>query len=269
MSQTLDSTPPKSAESRTNASFLIPPDKLDNPWHRFFIRVCGLLGSILFGVFFRWQVEGLENIPAKGPLLLTLNHLSVVDVLATGTALINQGWQPGVNMFTVAKQELLAKPLIPRFMAILGMFPIYRNQVDLNAMRTMLTILRRGALLGIAPEGARSPTGHLQLFQPGVAKLAIQRHIPIIPVGLIGMERVLPIGARLPRFIPITIRFGRVFELAEYYQQELTQEVLERAAWDMRQHVAELLPEWMRELPPEDAIARFGTVRSAAPAPNS
>jgi 1-acyl-sn-glycerol-3-phosphate acyltransferase len=116
----------------------------------------------------------------------------------------------------------------------------------------------------VAPEGTRSPTGHLQLFQPGVAKLAIQRRLPILPVGLVGMEKVLPIGSKLPHFVPIEIHFGPVYELIEYYGKELTAEVLERAAWDMRARIAELLPEWMRELPPESAEVRFGSVLSAS-----
>lgn len=253
-------------ESPLHTGLLIPPERLDKPWHRALMRGSAALASGLFRVFFRWQVTGLENVPKRGPALVTVNHLSVMDIPTLGAALIQVGWEPGVNLFTVSKQELFQKPVLPRIMGLLGMFPVYRNQIDLNAMRTMLTILKRGALLGVAPEGTRSPTGQLQLFQPGVAKLAIQKRVPILPVGLVGMEKVLPIGARLPRRVPIGLRFGALFELSAYYSQELTPTVLEQAAWDMREQVAQLLPEWMRELPPADAEARFGSVLSAAPA---
>jgi 1-acyl-sn-glycerol-3-phosphate acyltransferase len=245
------------------SGLLLPPEALDTPGHRRFIKYGARFFNWLFSTLFHWKVVGLENVPRTGPLLVTINHLSIVDVPSLGCALVSVGWQPGVTMFTISKQELFEKPLLPKLMAQLGMFPVYRNQIDLNAMRTMLTILKRGALLGVAPEGTRSPTGHLQLFQPGVAKLAIQKKIPILPVGLVGMEKVMPIGSKLPHLVPIEIHFGPVYELSDYYGKELSAEDLEHAAWDMRAHVAELLPEWMRELPPGDADVRFGSVLSA------
>lgn len=258
-----DSPTSPEAIPRPAPGLLIPPEQLDKTWHHLLLRAAAAFARALFTLLFRLKVTGLENVPDKGPVLVTVNHVSAMDVPSLGAVMIPKGWEPGVNMFTIAKQELFQKPILPRLMAILGMFPVYRNTIDMNAMRTMLAIFKRGAMLGIAPEGARSPTGRLQLFQPGVAKLAIQKRLPILPVGLVGMEKVLPIGARFPRFVPISIHFGKVFELADYYGRELTPEDLEKAAWEMRQKVAELLPEWMRELPPSDSEFRFGSVRSA------
>lgn len=260
----MSSMPPARTESKTG--LLIPPEQLDTPGHRRFIAMGSGFFSWLFRNFFHWKIMGQEFVPKTGPVIVTINHLSAFDLPTLGTALVNAGWIPGVNMFTISKHELFEKPLLPRLMGKVGMFPVYRNQVDINAMRTILAIFKRGAMLGIAPEGARSPTGHLQLFQPGVAKIAIQKRIPILPVGMVGMEKVLPIGASFPRRVPIEIHFGPVYELANYYGKDLTPEVLERAASEMRSHVAELLPEWMRELPPQDAQVRFGTVLSAADA---
>lgn len=257
----MSTTPPVRPETKTG--LLVPPETLDTPGHRRFIGGGARFFNWLFDNFFHWKIIGQEYVPKTGPLIVTINHLSAFDLPTLGTALVYAGWMPGVNMFTISKQELFEKPMLPILMSKLGMFPVYRNQVDINAMRTILAIFKRGALLGIAPEGARSPTGHLQLFQPGVAKIAIQKKIPILPVGLVGMEKVLPIGAKFPHRVPIEIHFGSVYELVEYYGKDLTPEVLERAAADMRLRVAELLPEWMRELPPQDAEARFGSVRSA------
>ncbi len=260
---------PTQSEPHPVSGLLVPPEELDKPWHHLAVRLVGAFGRALFSLLFRLKVTGIEHVPKKGPLLVTTNHLSVMDVPTLGAVLIQLGWEPGVTMFTISKQELFGKPILPRLMGLLGMFPVYRNQIDLNAMRTMLSILKRGAMLGIAPEGTRSPTGHLQLFQPGVAKLAIQKHLPILPVGLVGMEKVLPIGAKLPHLVPISIHFGPVYELTQYYNRELTPEQVEQAAWDMRARVAALLPEWMRELPPADAEIRFGSVRSARDADGS
>lgn len=257
----MTAAPPPRTQMKT--ALLVPPEKLDTPGHR---RVLTLTARFVFWLidsYFDWKVVGLEWIPTTGPLLITINHLSVFDLPTLGSVMIKAGWQPGVNMFTIAKKEVFEKPVLPRFAAQLGMFPVHRNQMDVNAMRTILYIFKRGGALGIAPEGTRSPTGHLQLFQPGVAKLAIQKKIPILPVGLVGMEQVMPIGSKFPRRVPIEIHFAPVYELSAYYDKELTPEILERAAWDMRARIAELLPEWMRELPPADAEIRFGSVLSA------
>jgi 1-acyl-sn-glycerol-3-phosphate acyltransferase len=259
------SADPKSSNA-VKTGLLIPPEQLNTPGHRRFLSLGARFCTWIFDSIYHWKVVGKENIPSKGPLLITINHLSAFDLPTLGSVMINAGWTPGVDMFTISKQELFEKPLLPLLMARLGMFPVHRNQADVNAMRTMLSIFKRGAVLGIAPEGTRSPTGHLQLFQPGVAKLAIQKHVPILPAGLVGMEKVMPIGSRLPHIVPVEIHFGPVYELTEYYGKELTPEVLERAAWDMRARVAALLPEWMRELPPTDAEVRFGSVLSASEA---
>ncbi|MCC7165823.1 MAG: 1-acyl-sn-glycerol-3-phosphate acyltransferase [Anaerolineae bacterium] len=257
------STDPKTP-GIAKTGFLIPPEQLDTPGHRRMYWFAARLLNWIFDSIYHWKVIGLGNIPSKGPAIATINHLSAFDLPTLGTVMVNAGWTPGINMFTISKQELFEKPLLPHLLARMGMFPVNRNQSDVNAMRIMLSIFKRGAMLGIAPEGTRSPTGHLQLFQPGLAKLAIQKHIPILPIGLVGMEKVMPIGSKLPHIVPIEVHFGPVYELSDYYDKTLTPETLERAAWDMRARVAELLPEWMRELPPSDAEVRFGSVLSAS-----
>lgn len=244
---------------------LVPPSSLDNAGHLFLLRFTAAVGLRLFAWYFPMRVVGLENMPiaGTGSLLVIVNHLSVMDIPTIGALLVKRGWHPGVNMFSIAKQEVFRKRLSGWIASRLGMFPIYRNQVDLTAMRTMLTVLKHGCALGIAPEGTRSPTAHMQLFQPGVAKIAIQKRVPIVPIGLTGVEQVMPIGSRFPRRVPVTVNVGQVFELSEYYGRPLSSQELEDAAWEMRAHVAELLPEWMQELPPEDAEIRFGSVLSA------
>ncbi|MEW5720693.1 MAG: hypothetical protein AB1817_18860, partial [Chloroflexota bacterium] len=62
--------------------------------------------------------------------------------------------------------------------------------------------------------------------------------------------KAMPIGAKFPHPAPITVRFGPIFELSEFYNVDLTDELADRASWVMRAHVAELLPEWMRQVPP-------------------
>jgi 1-acyl-sn-glycerol-3-phosphate acyltransferase len=217
-----------------------------------------VISKIYLTLYHHWRDEGSEHIPPRGPLLIAPNHLSFLDPFAVGVALIERGLAPGVDFGVAAKEEVFRNPLLARIGRGLGMFPIGRERFDMAAMRTMLQILKEGKMLALAPEGTRSLTGHLQLFQPGVAKLVITHRTPILPVGVIGADKALPIGAWFPRPVPITVRFGPVFDLAEYYDLELTPEILDRAAGEMRARLAALLPEWMREPPPAMAPHRFG-----------
>lgn len=181
--------------------------------------------------------------------MVIINHVSLLEPFALGLPLIDAGILPSINIWTVAKKELFKHRPIAWFLSSIGLFPIDRDQTDMAAMRTILDVFRKNGMLAVAPEGTRSPTGQLQEFQGVLAKIAVSRRIPILPCGARGSEKALPVGSRIPRPVPITLRFGPVFELSEFYGKHLSDEDVERAAWVMREHVAELLPEWMRELP--------------------
>lgn len=208
----------------------------------------------LFGAYYklyhRLRIEGAEHIPEHGPLFIVINHLSFLEPFALGVALVGHGILPGTHFYTVSKKELFRFPPAAALWRTFSWFPIDRERTDMAAMRTMLSVLRSGKMVAIAPEGTRSPTGQLQAFQPVIAKIAISRRIPILPVGASGSEKAMPVGAKFPRPYPIVLRFGPVFELSEFYAVELTDELADRASWVMRARIAELLPEWMRQVPP-------------------
>jgi 1-acyl-sn-glycerol-3-phosphate acyltransferase len=220
----------------------------------------------LFGVYYRHyhrlRVEGAEHIRAQGPLFIIINHISALEPFALGIALAERGVLPGIHYWTVSKKELFQFPPFAAFISSLGMFSIDRERFDMVAMRTLLNALRENKMIAIAPEGTRSPTGRLQAFQPVVAKIAITRRVPILPAAAQGSEKAMPVGAKFPHPAPITIRFGPIFELSEFYSVDLTDELADRASWVMRAHVAELLPEWMRQVPPPSG--RIGERRQKA-----
>lgn len=225
--------------------------------HRLWIYfVVGIL-KVYFKSNHSFRVEGLEHVPKHGPLLVIVNHVSFLEPFALGIALVDGGLMPGENTWTVAKKELMELPLLSRFFKSIGFFPIDREHIDMDAMRTMLNTLKQGEIIALAPEGTRSRSGQLQLMQPVLAKIAISRHVPILPAAAIGSEKALPVGAKFPRHVPITIRFGPVFELSDFYTGKLDDERLKQAAWVMREHIAQLLPEWMRELPSADTARKF------------
>jgi 1-acyl-sn-glycerol-3-phosphate acyltransferase len=217
---------------------------------KLYIKFVAGIFNAYFSIYHHWQVEGTEHIVRRGPLFVLINHISLLEPFALGVALVRCGITPGRDIMTVAKKELFESRLSAAFLRSIGMFPIDREATDMAAMRTMLSILRDKKMIAMAPEGTRSPTGQLQALQPVVAKIAITRRIPILPAGAFGAEKALPVGAKFPRPAKITLRFGPVFELSEFYDQPMTDALADRASWVMREHIAELLPEWMRQLPP-------------------
>jgi len=226
---------------------------------RIYIFFIASLFGAYFKLYHRIKFEGTENIPLQGPLFIIINHVSYLEPFALGVGLIGRGLIPGAHIWTVAKKELYARPWVGKFLDSIGMFPIDREHTDMGAMRTMLTVLKEKKMIAMAPEGTRSPTGRLSEFQPVVAKIAISRHIPILPAAAFGVEKAMPVGAKFPLPHQITLKFGPVFELSEFYNVTMTDELSAQSATVMRAHVADLLPEWMREIPPP--TQRVGAVK--------
>jgi 1-acyl-sn-glycerol-3-phosphate acyltransferase len=107
----------------------------------------------------------------------------------------------------MAKQELFAKPIGARFFHELGRFPVERGGFDLRAVEIGLEVLRRGEVLGMYPEGTRTP-GTLLPFLPGAAWMALSSGAPLVPAAITGTHDAMPKGARFFKRVPIRIEFG-------------------------------------------------------------
>lgn len=161
------------------------------------------MGKIIFFLFFtlfcRWKVTGTENLPRRGPVIVVSNHLSLWDPVAVGVALPRR-------VYFMAKEELFRLPLVGWVLKGLGAFPVRRGEGDLAAMRQAIRLLRQGKVVGIFPEGGRSRSGVLQPFQRGVAVLAAKTGAPVVPVALIGTNRIIGRGGF---FHPFCVRVGQ------------------------------------------------------------
>ena len=144
----------------------------------------------------------------------------------------------------MAKQELFG-PLIARLvMRGYGAFPVRRGQLDRKALRQALNQLQNGCVLGMFPEGKRSPNTQLQSPHPGVSLLAARSGVPILPVGISGSERVKGIGFVLHR-PRVTVNIGRPFLLPSAGDR-LTRSRLALHSDLIMERLAELLPESYR-----------------------
>src|SRR5436305_8477764 len=185
----------------------------------FYWVVKAILYPFLRLVFRPWA-EGTGNVPREGPAIIASNHLSFSDHFF-GPLLLPR------KVVYLAKAEYFTgrgiKGLISKaFFHGMGQIPVDRTggEASERALRTGLRVLAQGNLLGIYPEGTRSPDGRLYRGKTGVARLALEGRVPVIPVAMIGTDKVQPIGRRLPRIGRVGIRFGKPLDFSRYEGME-------------------------------------------------
>ena len=156
----------------------------------------------------RLEVVGRENIPAAGPYILVVNHMSTADIAFPFIAFPVQRWR------FFAGEKWADHPIWGPLMAWLGVIFIDRNAVDRRALREALAAVQQGAIFGLAPEGTRSKVGAMQPGKDGAAFLAAQSGAPIVPAGISGSDTLFA-NARRFRRSHITLRIGQPFTLPE------------------------------------------------------
>ncbi len=181
----------------------------------YFILKNFLLGPLLKLLFRPW-IRGVENIPASGAAILASNHLSFSDSIF----LPLQVRRPVVFL---AKSEYftgkgIKGALVRWFFKSTGQLPIDRSggKASEASLNTGLGVLAQGLLLGIYPEGTRSPDGRLYRGRTGIARMVLEAKVPVIPVAMIDTEKVQPIGKRLPRIRRVGIVIGEPLEFSRF-----------------------------------------------------
>jgi 1-acyl-sn-glycerol-3-phosphate acyltransferase len=170
---------------------------------------------LAFRIMARLRVEGGENVPRTGAVILAPNHLSATDWPAVGVA------SPRLPWF-MAKEELFEVPILAPLIRLYHAYPVKRGSMDRAALRRTEELLRQGQVVVIFPEGQVSPDAHFQPLKPGLAWLALRTGAPIIPVGLLGTERLMPYGCNRPRFLrePVVVRFGPPVQLDDLHDRD-------------------------------------------------
>jgi 1-acyl-sn-glycerol-3-phosphate acyltransferase len=190
--------------------------------------------------FHRLELRGADHIPPRGPLLVVINHASLLDVPALMVL------DPFPNTATVVKASMFQLPIIGWILRQWGAIPVEREGRDSTSIRQMLGVLRHGGVLAVAAEGRRTRSGRLEPINLVLARIAATAGVPILPVAIIGSFAALPPGAFLPRPVKILVQAGRVFELQRDLEPRL-------AAERIRAELAALLPADMQPLAPSTA----------------
>lgn len=162
----------------------------------------------LFRVFFRPIVTGREHIPARGGALLASNHLSMCDSLFLPVMTRRRvSFLAKSEYFTGTGAKGRAKAF---FVRATGLIPLDRADAGAAAaaLATGVRAVGSGRLLGVYPEGTRSPDGRLYRGKTGVARMALRAGVPVVPVAMVGTDRVQPIGRVWPRLARVSVRIG-------------------------------------------------------------
>ena len=164
---------------------------------------------------YRPSVEGLENVPTDGPAILASNHLSFLDHFLLPAYIDRPIFFLGKSDYFSGWQKY--------FFENVGVMPIDREGGDAGerSLRKGQEILDAGKLLGIYPEGTRTPDGRLYRGKTGPVRLALRTGVPILPVAMVGVFEILPPGARLPRFGgKVGVRIGKPLDFRRYDGQD-------------------------------------------------
>lgn len=175
------------------------------------------LGGLLVRMIYRPRIEGRQHMPRKGPIILASNHLSFIDSFV-------------IPMFAPRPVYFLAKAAYfegkgvkgwfsRQFFTAIGATPVRRGagQAALDALDQQRRILASGRAIALYPEGTRSLDGRLYKGRTGVAFLALESGAKVVPVGLIGTNEAMPVGAKWPRRQPrMTIRYGEPIDVSKH-----------------------------------------------------
>ena len=179
-----------------------------------------LVAGPLIKTVFRPWIIGLENIPKTGGVILASNHLSVIDSIFL-PLLIDR------RIYFLAKSDYftgkgLKNWATKHFLLGTGMLPIDRSggKASEASLNMGLAVVAKGNVLGIYPEGTRSPDGKMYRGRTGVARMILEGHVPVVPVAMIDTEKVMPIGSTLPKVRRIGVVFGEPLDFSRFEGME-------------------------------------------------
>jgi 1-acyl-sn-glycerol-3-phosphate acyltransferase len=184
----------------------------------------GLLKPPLLGMY-DLKTEDLKHVPKKGAAIIAANHLSFLDSFFIPLVVKRR------KVTYLAKADYFKSWKTSWFFKGAGQISCERagGSKSEQSLQIALDVLKGGNLLGIYPEGTRSPDGRLYRGRTGVARLALAAGVPVIPCGLVGTEAVMPKEAKLPRFrgqLPVRVRFGKPLDFSRFQDRQTDRFVL-------------------------------------------
>jgi 1-acyl-sn-glycerol-3-phosphate acyltransferase len=198
-----------------------------------------IAGSLTRAVY-RPTVIDVGNVPPTGPVILAANHLSVADSFIVPLVL------PRPVAFLAKAEYFQGRGVrggLSRWIfGSLGAIPVQRGRgrSAQEALDAAGQVLATGGAFGIHPEGTRSPDGRLYRGRTGVARLTLSSGAPVVPVALRGTDQLQPIGRKIPRIRPVTVRFGAPLDFSRYAGMDGSLPVLRSITDEIMYAISEL-----------------------------
>ncbi|MCL5773900.1 MAG: 1-acyl-sn-glycerol-3-phosphate acyltransferase [Firmicutes bacterium] len=185
-------------------------------------------------IFWRLEVEGAENLPQEGGVLIASNHSSYLDPPVMGASFERQ-------VHFMAKKELFKVPVLGFCISRMGNFPVARGTADRSAIRKAIEYLSSGEVVGIFPQGTRSKSGTMKDAEIGAAMLAAKAGVPILPMGIRGNIGVFQMKGIIPKFSKIKVKIGKPIEvsLQPRADREQLKTILDKVMEEIRKLVEE------------------------------
>lgn len=192
-------------------------------------RFVKFLLKIYFGIFYKVEIKGMENVPKEGGVILCANHIGQLDMFFIGYKIKRL-------VHFMAKAELFNSRIVAWFLKGVGAFPVKRGTGDIGAAKTVYKLLKSGKIVGILPEGTRTRGKNLGdiKVKAGAAMFAVNAGVPILPVGVDGTYKF---------FTKVRVVIGKPYRIEADPERKLTPEELADLSEDIMRRVYALLEE--------------------------
>jgi len=190
----------------------------------------------LLNICFSWKAEGRDNVPSTGPLVLVANHVHVLDPIFVAFSL------PRWITF-VAKEELFHSLFLRLWLRWAGSLPLQRDgrvREKQRILESARQALEEGLILGMFPEGGRSHDGKLRKGKPGSAVIASRTDVPVLPVGVIGTDKIHGMSWLWKR-PPVVVKIGKPFKLPPT-NNKISRSQMQLLTTQLMGEIAALLP---------------------------
>jgi long-chain acyl-CoA synthetase len=162
--------------------------------------------KIILKLYGRMSCSGIENLPPKGPYIITPNHLSNADAPLVLSAM---PWSIGSQTFFLGITKFFGGPITSRIAKVIQVIPVDMDARLYSALQLSAYVLRRGKVLCVFPEGSRTRDGQIKEFKKGVGIIAKELNVPMVPVAIRGTYDMLRPGRRFPRPVKVGVTFGK------------------------------------------------------------
>jgi 1-acyl-sn-glycerol-3-phosphate acyltransferase len=197
------------------------------------------IGPPVRAIFRPWSL-GLANVPSSGPVIIASNHISFVDSVFIPLLMPRR-------MVFLAKSEYFRgrglKGMLTRFFFIaIGMLPMDRSggKASEASLNTGLEVLNDGGVLGIYPEGTRSPDGNLYRGRTGVARMVLEAGVPVVPVAVVDTNKVMRVGSNRPHVHRVGVIYGKPLDFSRYAGLEGDRFILRSVTDEITYEIARL-----------------------------